>query len=345
MNERGRTIALIAVAAMAGAAGVFVGWRVAPPAGRSSSTEAPRPIIQIARPAPGLPSFADAIVTVCPSIAAIVGPGDPPPPNDSGAAAPAPAFAVTADGWLMTSGAAVANANAGILFSSGAEVAIGEIRLDPVSGLAIVKSSASGLTPAGWDDQSAPHVGDFALSVSSPSGAGCNAEAAMVSSDFVSEGHAPQAYLGLDLLGPDLPPGSAVLSGDGRAIGVTSAAVPVNAIIPATLVSSILDELLRNSLSPTTAFGFRSVDFSSDIAARLGNPRARGAGIAMVQPKSPAARAGLRAGDVVIAVDDSPVASASELGRALDGAGKSASLVVARGDDRLTVAIRRISGQ
>jgi hypothetical protein len=41
-------------------------------------------------------------------------------------------------------------------------------------------------------------------------------------------------------------------------------------------------------------------------------------------------------------VNGAPVASASELGRALDGAGKSASVDIARGDDRLTLTLARV---
>jgi len=46
----------------------------------------------------------------------------------------------------------------------------------------------------------------------------------------------------------------------------------------------------------------------------------------------------------VVAVDGSPVASASELGRALDGAGKSVKMDVARADERLTLTVAKVPG-
>jgi S1-C subfamily serine protease len=52
----------------------------------------------------------------------------------------------------------------------------------------------------------------------------------------------------------------------------------------------------------------------------------------------------LQAGDIVVAVDGSPIASASELGRALDGDDKSASIDIARGDQRLTLSVARVPG-
>ena len=140
----------------------------------------------------------------------------------------------------------------------------------------------------------------------------------------------------------DLPPGAPFISGTGQVIGIVAPAGPADSVIPADIMGNIVDELLRGSLSPTTAFGFRAEDFDSGLAARLSQSRSSGTAVALVQPKSPAAKAGLEAGDIVVAVNGSPVASASELGRALDGAGKSASIDVARGEDRLTLTIARL---
>jgi S1-C subfamily serine protease len=146
-------------------------------------------------------------------------------------------------------------------------------------------------------------------------------------------------------VGPDVPPGSPFLSGGGQVMGIVAPTAPANSVIPADIVADIADELLRGSLSPTTHFGFRAEDFDQALSARLSDSRSTGTAVALVQPKSPAARAGLQAGDIVVAVNGSPVASASELGRALDGAGKTASIDVARADQRLTLTIARVTGE
>jgi S1-C subfamily serine protease len=93
-----------------------------------------------------------------------------------------------------------------------------------------------------------------------------------------------------------------------------------------------------------TRFGFRAKDFDAAFAARLSNSRSVGTAVVLVQANSPAAKAGLRAGDTVVAVNGSPVASASELGRALDGAGTKAAVDIARGDQRLTLTIAQAPG-
>jgi S1-C subfamily serine protease len=144
-------------------------------------------------------------------------------------------------------------------------------------------------------------------------------------------------------MGPDLPPGAPFISAAGQVIGIVGASGLPNSAIPSDEVANISDELLRGSLSPTTRFGFRAEDFDQTLAGRLSDSRSSGTAVSLVQPKTPAARAGLQAGDIIVAVNGAPLASASELGRALDGAGKSVSLDIARGDQRMTLTIARVA--
>jgi S1-C subfamily serine protease len=113
------------------------------------------------------------------------------------------------------------------------------------------------------------------------------------------------------------------------------------AMIPAAIAGIIVDELIRRSPSPSIAFGFRATDFSPEVADRISNARLRGAGVAIVEPDSDADKAGLRAGDVVVAVNAMPISSASELSRALDGVQTKATLTIMRGGQKLTMSVPR----
>jgi S1-C subfamily serine protease len=344
VNDRARTFLLIGVAVIAGIAGGFVGRALAPRSPSGGDTR--RPIIQLVRQQAGFPSLADAIDTICPALAAIMpAGGSPAVADDLTAQAPSgvPGFAVSADGWVMASASLLPTGDLQATFGPGDVDPISEIRSDPVSGLSILKTAATGLRPVSWADQTFPRIGDFGFALQNPHGTGCAAEAAMVSSDFLTQGGAPTAYVRLQPTGPDLVPGTPVFSGGGQVVGVVGTGLPPNAIVPAEMVSAILDELLRNTLSPTTNFGFRAVDYDPAVSQRLSDSRSRGAGVALVQPKSPAAEAGLQAGDIVLGVNGAPVASASELGRAMDSAGTSAALDIARGDQRLKLTIARTS--
>jgi S1-C subfamily serine protease len=341
VNNRVRNLLLVgAVVLVAALGGTFIS-RGGIPTGepRRGAIEADqqrRPIIQIVRQQPGLPSLADTISSLCPSIAAIE------PAGATGAAASG--FAVSSDGWVLASTAALPAGNLEAHFGAGPAIAVGEVRSDPVSGLSLLKTDTTGLRPVRLADQVFPSVGDFGFAIGDPAGAGCSAQAAMISSDFLVDGGAPVAYARLQPMGADLPAGAPFISGTGEVIGVVAASDPPDSIIPADVVSDVANELLRGSLSPMTQFGFRAKDFDSSLSNRLSDARSTGTAVALVQPKSPAAKAGLQAGDIIVAVDGSPVASASELGRALDGAGKSVSIDVARNDQRLTLTIARVPG-
>lgn len=338
MSSRSRNITLIIAAVLVAAiGGAFLARTISPiNQPQLDSTDRRRPIIQIVRAQPGLPSVADRVATLCPSIAAIV------PAGATGSAATG--FAISSDGWVMTSTAALPTGSLEVHLGAGPAVAVSDTRSDPVSGLSIIKTDSTGLTPVPLADQTFPRVGDFGFAIGNPAAAGCSAQAAMVASDFLTDGGAAAAYIRLQPMGPDLPAGAPLISGTGESIGVVAPNGPPDSVVPADIVADIADELLRGSLSPTTGFGFRAEDFDTALASRLSNSRSSGTAVALVQPKTPAARAGLQAGDIVVAVDGAPVASASELGRALDGAGKSASLDVARGDQRLTLTIARVPG-
>lgn len=316
---------IVVVAAIAVVAGL-VGRSLAPAPTLIQQPATPaRPIVQIVRQ-PSFPSLAEAIDRLCPSIATI-GSGTP-------------AFAVSADGWLMASGPLTDSSNLSAVFGDGRKAMIDEVRTDPVSGLVVAHSSATGLGPLSFADQSFARIGDFGFSLATAHGSGCSAQSSMIGSDFLVDGLAQGIYLRLQQGAVSLAPGSAFLGADGSVLGVATSAGN-DAILPAPLASVIANELIRNSPSPIASFGFRAVDFTPELATRLGDVRARGAGVAIVQPKSVADKAGLRAGDVVIAVDQSPVASASELSRALDAVVTSAALAVARGDAQLTLTVSR----
>lgn len=355
----GRLLILAAIVAIVAAiGGAFISRSVLAPAQTGTGQAQPRrPIVQIVRPQAGLPSLADTISRLCPSMAQIVAAGADPVPSvptqpastgrRSRSKSPppvtqAPAFAISADGWLVTANPLPDAAQYDAVFGDGTRVSITEVRTDPVSGLSVAKADTTTLTPVTVEDQVFPQVGDFGLALQAPSGNGCSAEVAMVGSDFLADGGGPISYVRLQLGPQPLPSGTAFVSGDGRVIGIATSDTGANdALIPSPIAATIFDELIRNSPSPSIAFGFRATDFTPGLSARLGDTRSRGTGVAMVQPKSGAAKAGLQAGDVIVAVDDSPISSASELGRALDADDKSASLSIVRGAQRLTIEVPR----
>ena len=164
----------------------------------------------------------------------------------------------------------------------------------------------------------------------------------MIGSDFLVDALSQGIFLKLQSGAPSSTPGTPFLAADGSVLGITTGAAD-NAILPARIAALIVNELIRNNASPIASFGFRAIDFTSELGARIGDSR-RGAGVALVQPKSSAANAGLQAGDTVVSVDGSPVSSTSELSRALDAVtGSTTTLQIDRGTQQLSITLVRSS--
>ena len=340
MNN-GLRAAILGAVLLAGALGGAVVLRLFSAEPRSTAPRPSRPIVQIVRQQPGLPDIADLVDRLCPSIATIV-PQGADIPVDSGSGLAVPASQYSTDGWLVTSAAHLPPMPLDAVFGDGRRVQLSDLRTDPVSGLAIVKASAPG-TALPFSDQSFPRVGQFGFALAAPAGSGCSAASSMIGSDFLADGGGKVGYVRLETTPDDWAAGMPLIGTDGRVVGIGTEN-PSGAVIPAPMASVILDELIRGSLSPSTSFGFRVVDYAPPLANRLGNVRS-GAGVALVQPKSAAASAGLEAGDIILAVNDVPVSSASELSRALDAQSNKATLTVQRRSQQLTISVRGISGK
>jgi serine protease Do len=337
---RGFVMGAALLVALLGAA--FVAHLLSPskrPAFRRPSTGAAGPIVQIVRQQPGLPDLADLIDRLCPSVATIVSRGSDPLPS-SAEAPEVPASAYSSDGWLVTSAAHLPQGPLDAVFGDGRRVDLTDVRTDPVSGLTIARA-ATPAVPLAFSDQAFPRVGQFGLAVATPAGTGCSAAAAMIGSDFLADGGGPTGYVRLQPPPDPWMAGMPLLGTDGRVLGIGTDD-PAGGVIPAPIASVILDELIRNTVSASTNFGFRAIDYAAPFSTRLGDVRS-GAGVALVQPRSAAARAGLQAGDIVTAIDDEPVSSASELSRALDAAPNRITLNVERRSRQLTFAIARTS--
>lgn len=308
-----------------------------PAPSKSAAPEAPRPIVQIVRAQTGLPDLSALVSRLCPSVAVIVPRGEEVQQASAHPALPA-ASVYSTDGWLVTSDANLPDGPLDALFGDGSRMPVSDRRSDPVSGLAVLRTTAQA-DALGFSDQAFPQVGQFGLAVQTARGTGCSAALGMIASDFIADGAAGQGYVRLQPVPTPWAPGTPVVGNDGHVVGI-AAAGSIGTLVPASIASVIIDELIRGSIAPSAAFGFRAIDFDAPVTQRLGDVRS-GAAVAMVQPKSSAGKAGLQAGDVVLGVGESPVSSASELNRLVDTAKNSVSLRVQRGGSSLTFTVRK----
>ena len=115
--------------------------------------------------------------------------------------------------------------------------------------------------------------------------------------------------------------GGPLLNMAGEVIGINTAiranAQGIGFAIPSNMASQIIEELRESKNVSRGWLGVTVQNVDENMAKALGLKNAKGALIGSVMPDEPAAKAGLRAGDVVIAVGDTRIADASELTRAV----------------------------
>jgi len=115
----------------------------------------------------------------------------------------------------------------------------------------------------------------------------------------------------VNLYGELLGINSAIFSGSGGNIGIGFA-------IPSNMVKAVMTQLIKYGEVKRGVLGVQlSNSFTPEIAQNLGLPNAHGALVSQVVEGSPAARAGIKAGDVISSINGQPVTNATELRNAI----------------------------
>ena len=217
--------------------------------------------------------------------------------------------------------------------------------------LAVLKVKASALPAVPLGKSADLLMGETVIAVGNPFGLGHTVTTGVLS----ARGRAVPGESGetnyTDFLQTDasINPGNSggpLVNLSGQVIGVNTAIVRgasgIGFAIPADRAQRVVDDLLRfGELQPLWT-GLRLVTVDPELARREGYPVARGALVEKVWDDSPADRAGLRAGDLVVAVAGKPLAAREDLNTALYSvaAGTPLALEVRRGGDTVRISLQ-----
>jgi serine protease Do len=251
-------------------------------------------------------------------------------------------FIVDPDGFIVTNAHVVGdNAEVRVVLADGREMPARVIGRDVATDVAVIKMEAGAPLPAvTFGDSDRTRVGEWVMAMGNPFGLGGSVTAGIVSARGRQIGAGP--YDDFIQTDASINPGNSggpLFNAAGEVVGMNTAIfspsggnIGIGFAVPSNLVRQIVAQLREHGTVRRGWLGVSLQPLDRDLAAALRVEDAKGALIAGVEPNSPAARAGLRAGDVLIGMDGRRLESPRDvaIGVAAVTPGQTATFAVLR---------------
>ena len=260
-------------------------------------------------------------------------------------------FVIKENGTVITNNHVIQNAE-GIFvkFTDGKEYEAELVGTDPVSDIAVLKIQSNKKFPAvKFANSNNSKVGDWVLAIGNPFGLGGTVTHGIISAinrdinmgrydNFIqtdasiNQGNSGGPLFNMD--GEVLGINTAIFSNSGGSVGIGFA-------IPANFAKGVIDQLIEFGETKRGWLGVRIQVVSKEIAESLGLKEPIGALVTDVSKKSPADKAGLKPGDVIIGFNGKKVSTMRDLPRLVGQApvGKPASLKIWRNKKEISKSV------
>jgi len=231
---------------------------------------------------------------------------------------------VSPNGYILTNNHVVDSAtDVRVTLSDKREFKARVVGTDPKVDIAILKIDASDLPSIVVGDSSKIQIGDYALAVGNPFGVGKTVTMGIVSATG-------RSHMGIeeyeDFIQTDAPinpgnSGGALINDRGELIGINTAILAngsegnqgIGFAVPVNLARTVMDEILKNGKVTRAYLGIVPQDVTPAIAKAFGVKEFTGALVGDVSADSPAQKAGLKNGDIILELNGKPVTDANEL--------------------------------
>lgn len=269
-------------------------------------------------------------------------------------------FLIDASGVILTNSHVVNGADRVTVTLKDGRKFEGQVRgVDEVTDLAVVKIEGSSLPVAPLGDSGQVQVGDWAIAVGNPLGLDNTVTLGIVSTLKRSSAQVGMSDKRLDFIQTDaaINPGNSggpLVNDRGEVIGINTAiradAMGIGFAIPINKAKELKDQLARGEKVHHPYLGVQMTTLTPELAKQNNDdpnavflvPEVNGVIVVKVLPNTPAAKAGIRRGDVITAIDGQPIQSAEQLQRVVENSrlGQALRVDIQRGDRSQQLTVR-----
>ena len=260
-------------------------------------------------------------------------------------------FIVDPSGFVVTNNHVVENGtDIKVTLADGTTLDAKVVGTDPKTDLAVLKVDAGRPLPAvPFGSSGDAKVGDWVIAVGNPFGLGGTVTAGIVSARGRDIGAGPyDQFLQVDAAINQGNSGGPVFNTQGQVIGVNTAilspngggSVGIGFAIPSDVAKGVVAQLEKSGSVERGFLGVGVQSISPEVEQALGLAGTKGALVADVNADSPAAKAGIRAGDVITAFDGHPIDGVRDLTTTVASTpvGKHVSMDILRDGKKMTVS-------
>jgi serine protease Do len=239
-------------------------------------------------------------------------------------------FIISPDGHIVTNAHVVDNSDEiNVRLSDRREFKAKVIGKDERSDVAVIKIEATGLPTVKVGDLSKLRVGEWVIAIGSPFGFQNTVTAGIVSAKSRENLSGDPNLDAVPFIQTDVAvnPGNSggpLLNMRGEVVGInsqifsrTGSFAGISFAIPIDYASNIVDQLMKTGKVVRGRIGVGIQNVTRDLADSLGLQRSQGAAVSNVEEGSPAAKAGLEVGDVILQINGRPVEGSADLSRTI----------------------------
>jgi serine protease DegQ len=260
-------------------------------------------------------------------------------------------------GYVVTNNHVVEGADdISVTLHDGRTLAAKLVGTDPDTDVAVIQIPAENLIAIPVADSSKVRMGDFVIAVGDPFGVGQSATSGIVSGVNRTGlgGRGFQNFIQTDAPINPGNSGGALVNLRGELVGINSQIYSTSGgsngigfAIPANLATDVMRQLVSTGTVKHGTLGVQVQTLTAEIAAMLGTTPGQGAVVTEVRAGSPAEAAGLKAGDVIVSIDNRPVASDNDIYNAegIAPIGATLELKVLREGKPVTVSTKLVAEQ